>query len=190
MKHLKSKNSDLKKQKKNQIIIGVILIIVMFGSVFGVIVGSFGRSKESSNKIEYNGFEFIKQSNFWVLDMGNFDFLFKYNPNEVQEIETEVKYLNNYYNKPLYLSSDNSEATYEIVSNLDQITLRMQNACLNEGDCEEDLPLKTCEDNFIIIEEKNQTNIIQDNNCVFIQGPKENLTMISDEFLFHILGVR
>lgn len=189
MRRLKPKGSEAKKQKKNQMIIGVILIIVMFGSVFGVIVGSFG-SKKKDSKIEYNGFEFIKQSNFWILQIGDFAFIFKYNPYEIEEIETEVKFLNNYYNKPLYLSSENSGATYEIASNLDQITLRTQNACLNESDCEEDLPLKTCEDNFIIIEEKNQTNIIQDNNCVFIQGPQENLTMISDEFLFHILGVR
>jgi len=188
MKRLKPKGSEAKKQKKNQITIGVILIIVMFGSVFGIFFGSWGG--EESSKVDYNGFEFVKESNFWTLELGDFDFIFKYNPNEVQEIETEVKYLNNYYGKVLYLSSENSEATYEIASNLDLITLRIQPACLNESVCEGNLPTKTCEDNFIIIEEKNQTNIIQDNNCVFIQGPQENLTMISDEFLFHILGVR
>ncbi len=189
MRSLKTKGSEAKRQKKNQIIIGVILIIVMFGSVFAVIVGSFG-SQENPNKIDYNGFEFVRQSNFWILEIGDFDFIFKYNPNEIQEIETEVKLLNNYYNKPLYISSENSGATSEIVSNINQVVLRMQNACFNESACEEDLPLKTCENNFIIIEEKNETNIIQDNNCVFIQGPSENLTMISDEFLLHILGVR
>jgi len=188
MKRLKSKGSEAKKQKKNQTIIGVILIIVMFGSVFGIFFGSWG-GRESS-KVDYNGFEFIKENNFWTLKIGDFNFIFTYNPNEVQEIETEVKYLNNYYNKPLYISSENSEATYEIFSNLNPVVLRIQNACLNESDCEEDLPIKTCENNFIIIEEKNQTNIIQDNNCVFIQGPQENLTQISDEFLFNILGIR
>ncbi len=188
MKRLKSKGSEAKKQKKNQTIIGVILIIVMFGSVFGIFVGSWGDRENS--KIDYNGFKFIKENNFWILEIGDFQFAFKYNPNEVSEINTEAKYLNNYYGVPLYISSDYPESTYEIVSNLDQIVLRIQPACLNESACEEDLPTKTCEDNFIVIEEKNETNIIQDNNCVFIQGPQENLTMISDEFLFHILGVR
>ena len=188
MKRLRPKGSEAKKQKKNQIIIGTILIFVMFGSVFGIFFGSWG-DKENS-KVDYNGFKFIKENNFWALEIGGFNFIFTYNPNEVQEIETEVKYLNNYYGKTLYLSSENSEATYEIFSNLDLVVLRIQNACLNGSDCEGDLPTKTCDDNFIIIEEKNETNIIQDNNCVFIQGPQENLTMISDEFLFHILGVR
>ena len=161
----------------------------MFGSVFGVIVGSLG-DRESSNKVVYNGFEFIKQSNFWILEIGDFEFVFTYNPNEVQEIETEVNFLNNYAGKPLYISSEDSRATSEIASNLKQIALRMQPACFNKSDCGQDIPSKTCEDNFIIIEEKNQTNIIQEENCVFIQGPKENLTQISDEFLFNILGIR
>ena len=189
MKRIKAKSSEGKKQRKNQLIIGTILIIVMFGSVFGVIVGSFG-AERSSNKVEYNGFEFIKQDNFWVLEIGDFEFVFTNNPNEVQEIETEVNFLNNYAGKPLYLSSENSAATSEIVSNLNQIALRMQPACFNKSDCEQDIPSKTCEDNLIIIEEKNQTSIIQEENCVFIQGPKENLTQISDEFLFNILGIR
>jgi len=188
MKRLKAKSSEAKKQRKNQRTIGIILIVVMFGSVFGIIVNSFGSREDS--KIEYNGFEFTRQGNFWALEIGDFDFIFTYNPNEVQEIETEVKFLNNYYRKPLYLSSENSGATSEIVSNLNQISLRMQPACFTESDCENDIPLKTCDDNFIIIEEKNQTNIIQEENCVFIQGPQENLTQISDEFLFNILGVR
>ena len=190
MRKIKSKSSEVKKKRRNQAIIGFILIIVMFGSVFGVIVGSFGNS-QNVNKIEYNGFEFIKQSNFWSMSIGDFNFIFKYNPNEVQEIETEVEYLNNYYQKPLYLSSENLEATYEISNNLESFVLRMQNACL-EGtlNCQEDLPIKNCTDNFIIIEESNLTNIIQENNCVFIQGSYEDLTKVSDEFLFHTLGVR
>jgi hypothetical protein len=189
MRKLKSRSSEAKKKRRNQVVIGIILIIVMFGSVFGVIVGSFGKSDNS--KTEYNGFEFIQQGNFWVLPIGDFNFVFRYNPNEIQEIDTEVNYLNSYSQKPLYISSENTEATYEIASNLETVVLRMQNACLNGSmDCEETLPIKTCEDNFIIIKENNFTNIIQEDNCVFIQGPSENLTMVSDEFLFHILGVR
>jgi len=178
MKRLKSKHREAKKQKRNQIIVGSILIFVMFGSVFGIMMGPFG--KGDNTKINYNGYEFVNQNRLWFVNIGTFDFAFRYNPYEVEEIDSELKYLNNYYNKPLYISSDNNEATSEIVSNLNQIALRMQPACLNESNCEEDIPSKTCEDNFIIIEEKNQTNIIQDNNCVFIQGPQENLTMISD----------
>lgn len=188
MRKIKSKYAEAKKQKRNQIIIGAILIFVMFGSVFGVVVGSFGR-KDDSKKINYNGYEFVKQNNFWVLNIGNFQFVFRYNPNEVEKIDSELKYLNNYYNKPLYISSDSNEATSEIYANLNQIVQRMQSACLEEDECDEDIPDKTCENNFIIIKESNSSRIIQEENCVFIQGAQEDLIKLSDEFLFKILGV-
>ena len=66
----------------------------------------------------------------------------------------------------------------------------MQIACLDSAKCPENLPIKTCEDNFIIIEEKNKTAITQENKCIFIQGAKENLTKITDEFLFKVIGIR
>ncbi len=189
MRRITSKASEIKKQKKNQLIIGIILIIVMFGSVFGVIVNSFGK-KENSNEVEYNGFEFVNENGYWKLGIGGYSFVFRNNPYEVEEIETEINYLNSYSGKPLYISSEFSEATTEIYYNLEQIVLRTQNACLEGEKCEGDYPVKTCEDNFIIIEEKNESNIIQDNNCVFIQGSEEDIIKVCDEFLFHIFGIR
>ena len=34
-----------------------------------------------------------------------------------------------------------------------------------------------------------KANIYQQENCVFIEGPRENLTQITDEFLFKITGI-
>lgn len=190
MRKISSKDSEEKRQKRNQLIIGVILIFVMFGSVFGVIVGSFG--KGGSTKAKYNGFEFIKQNERWMLTIGDFQFAFRYNPYEVEEIETNssLKYLNNYYNKPLYFSSENSEASSEIYTNLGSIIERAQSACLKGEKCEGGLPVKDCINNFIIIREGDLDNITQEENCVFIYGSQENLTKVSDEFLFQIIGIR
>ncbi len=189
MRKISSRHAEEKKQKRNQIIVGIILIFVMLGSVFGIIVGSF--EKEDNSKINYNGFEFAKQNNRWILNIGNFNFIFQYNPYQVEEINSEnLKYLDNYYNKPLYISSESNEAISEIYINLKQIAQRIQFACINEKECEGDLPVKTCEDNFIIIKKGNSSEIVQDENCVFIKGAEENLTEISDEFLFQITGIR
>ena len=157
--------------------------------LFSVLGYGFGsqESEEGNKKIIYNGFEFKSSGGFWVLEIGNMQFAFKYNPNEVERIDVELASLDKYYQKPLYINSENKEAEFEI-RNLNQVVLRKQYACLDE-ECEEDLPIKTCEDNFIIIREANNSNIIQDNNCVFILGPQENLTKITDEFLFKIIGV-
>jgi len=74
----------------------------------------------------------------------------------------------------------------------------VQSACLDEeadifnltSACETNSPIKNCADNFIIIRESNETKIMQNENCVFIQGKKENLIKITDEFLFNVFGIR
>ena len=172
MRKIISKQEEARKKKRNQLIVGFALIFIMLLSVLGY---SFSGGNESTTKIKYNGFNFIKQDDFWILNMKNFNFIFKNNPNQVEKINSDLKNLENYYGKPLYIYSENYDAELEIYKNLfyyNQIAQRMQDACLegNQTDCGETLPVKNCEDNFIIIRERNETKIIQENNCVFIEG--------------------
>jgi len=202
MRKIISKHEEGRKRKRNQLIVGGVLIFIMFFSVLGY---SFRGGDENTKKINYNGFEFINQNDFWILNTENFYFVFKNNPKQVEEIGGDLEYLENYYDKPLYIYSENSESEIEIYRNLfyqNQIVQRMQSACLDENitnttlgerivlECDENLPIKNCEDNFIIIKEDNNTKITQNKNCVFIFGQQENLTKITDEFLFKILGIR
>lgn len=187
MRKIVSKHAEGKKTRRNQLIVGLVLIFIMFFSVVGY---SFtGKTVENSGKINYNGYEFAEQNGFWVLNIGNL-FFFKYNPEQVEKSYALVNPLSNYYQKPLYISSENQEAEREIYVNLRQVALRIQSACLEGEECRgENLPVKTCRDNFIIIREDNSSYINQDENCVFIQAPQENLTKLTDEFLFKTLGI-
>ena len=186
--------SIIKKNKTDrtkQIILGVGLVVVMFFSVLGY---AFQRDvDDSTQKVIYSGFEFVNQNGFWFLDMGQFQFAFKYNPRQVERIDSELDYLNKYSGKPLYISSESAEAEAEIYRNLfyypNRIVERMQSACLTDENCGENSPIKTCADNFIIIKESENTEIIQNESCVFIKGPQQNLTKITDEFLFKILNI-
>jgi len=200
MKKIRTKSSEAKKQKRKQMIVGIVLIFVMFGSVFGVIVGSFGQDKDNSN-IEYNNIKFVGQNNFWFASKGGLNFVFKNNPEQVEKIDVELNYFNTYESKPLYIYSENFEAELEVSRNFfyqNQIVQRVQSACLDEeadifnltSACETNSPIKNCADNFIIIRESNETKIMQNENCVFIQGKKENLIKITDEFLFNVFGIR
>jgi len=191
MRKIISKQEEEKKKKRNQLIVGFVLIFIMLFSVLGY---SFGGGNESTTKIKYNGFKFVKQGESWILNTENFNFIFENNPNQVEKINSDLKNLENYYGKPLYMYSENYEAEMEIYRNLfyyNQIVQRMQDACLegNETECDGALPVKNCGDNFIIIRESNETKIIQENNCVFIEGEQGNLTKITDEFLFKILEI-
>ena len=171
-----SKKERERKGRRNQFIIGGILILVMIMSSIGY---SFNRENNTSIKKTYNGFEFIKEADGsgWETGIGDFLFFFKYNPEETGENSYELKKLDNYYDKPLYIYSNNNQAEIEIYRNLyqNQIVQRMQYACPEGDKCEGDYPIKNCGDNFIIIKEDNNSEIRQQENCVFIQGKSEDL---------------
>ncbi len=190
MRRITTRSQEAKQKRTKQFIVGGVLIVIMFFSVLGYAFRGSG-DEDDDQKINYNGFEFVRQNNFWFLELGDFQFAFKYNPKQVEQVSSQVNFLNTYSRKPLYVFTESQEAGEEIYRNFNpqynNIVQRMQNACFEE--CEEDVPIKTCEDNFIIIEESEIVEIIQNQSCVFIRGPLENLTMITDEFLFKIIGV-
>ena len=188
MRNIESKKDKNKRQKKNQLIIGGILIFIMMASTFGIIANSFGAKSDIEN-VEYNGYKFNYENGFWKTIIGNYEFIFKYNPSQMERIETNLSYLNSYSGVPMYISSEDYVSEVEIYRNLGAIVERFQGACLNEAGCKENWPIKDCSNNFIIIKIANESNIHQEENCVFIEGKQENLTLLTDEFLFHILGI-
>ena len=192
MRKIISKEAEEKKRKKNQLLIGIVLIVVMVFSVLGYSLSSFGNTSSSST-INYNGFKFTQTSNVWTLNTGGYAFSFNYNPYQTEKINSALNLLSSYQGKPLYIFSENNDAEIEIYKNLfyqNQIGQRMQDACIEGEKCNGDYPIKTCQDNFIIIKESNSSSIKQQDNCVFIEGNKENLTKLSDSFLFKIIGIQ
>ena len=121
MRAIITKEKKEKTEKGKQMIIGILLVGIM---VFSVAAISFQKEDNSSNtKVKYNGFEFVKQNDYWVLNEVGVNLLFKYNPEEVDEIENDLNYLESYSNKPLYISSENIEATQEIYQNMNLFVL-------------------------------------------------------------------
>ena len=189
MRKILTKSKQKNKERFNQILVGFVLIALMFLSVLGY--SMVGNLKSEEEKVIYNGVEFTNKNGYWLTNMGNYQFIFSYSPKEVGEIEGLVNYINLYSGQPLYISSQDSDSTVEIYTNFNQIAQRIQSACINNESCEDEkLPIKTCDSNFIIISESNITSIVQNQSCVFIQGPKENLLNITDEFLFKTIGIR
>jgi len=188
MRKIVTKGELDKKRKRNQLIIGLILVGVMFFSVVGY---SFsGKEAEEEKKVIYNGFEFKNSQGFWIVEVEGRQFAFMYNPNKVEKINSELNHIEGYYGKPLYIYSEDQEAEFEIYRNLDRLVLRRQYACLENQNCSNnEWPIKNCTDNFIIIKEAPISNLVQEENCVFISGPRENLSMVTDEFLLRITGI-
>lgn len=186
-----SKEEEDKKRKRNQLIVGLVLIGLMILSSVGYAFNNNDNPNTNTGKVNYNGYDFASNSGLWQLTLGNFNFYFTYNPNDVSQLNASVNLLSSYSGKPLYIMSEDTGAEFEIYRNLDQVILRRQYACLEGKPCTDaNLPLKTCDDNFIIIEESNSSEIKQDKNCVYILGQKQDLVKAADEFLFKIMNIR
>ena len=193
MRKIVSRHQRKRTRRRNQFIVGFILVFLMVSSTLGFAFqsgskGSFGESDANvdRNTVNYNGFQFENFNGFWV--WGNF--AFRNLPGDVPEIGGELKNLDHYRGKPVYIRSENEDARSEIIVNLGQVAGGVQGACLQEKDCGENEFVRTCEDNFIIIEENSKTEIVQNNNCVFIHGSAENLIKLTDQFLFKIMGIK
>jgi hypothetical protein len=190
MRKITSKKLEERRNRKIQLVVGGLLILIMILSTVGY---SFNSQRDNSEKIIYNGKQFIKENNLWYTEIGNFKFSFFYNPTEIANRELVLNYLNRYDNLPLYIYSENSDATMEIYRNLfysNRIVQRVQEACLKGEKCGGEIPIKDCTNNFIIIKKSDINEIRQEENCVFILGKDEELVKITDEFLFKITGIQ
>ena len=190
MKRIETKESLEKRNSRNKLTISIVLIGVMFFSVFAYGFMSFERTDENK-KVVYNNYEFVSSGEFWVLNFESVNLVFKYNPEQVESVNVSLKTIENYNQKPLYIYSEDNQAGAEVYKNIYPFVQRVQEACLTGEVCNnKNLPVKICEDNFIIIKEKSETSIKQEKNCVFIEGKKEDLLKLSDEFLFRVFKIK
>ena len=178
-----------KNVRRNQLIIGVLLIGLMLFSTIGY---ALGRGDDSLDNIEYNGVEFVMGgSGYWEFNVDGFEFFTKYNPSELEDISfLNFKSLNDYSGNTLYFVGDEPEPIIEMKRNLNYFVRRINDACLDEN-CVGDLPVKNCsEDNVIVVEESDVESFEEREKCVIISASLGNQTRYADAFLFELLGIR
>lgn len=196
MRQILDQQEKEKKRKRNQIIIGIILagLMVLSSVGFAFLNTNFGgnNSKTNPGKENYNSYEFTAENNgLWSTDITGMKFYFRYTPKETEDINVPNVDLGKYAGKILYINSQDSRAIQEISSVLQLYSSRVQYACIEGMECKNnELPLKTCDDNIISIEESNSTEITITNNCVFIKGKGSDKLKASDAFLYKLLGIR
>lgn len=189
--------ADVKKKKdtRNKIILGVFMVGLMVFSVAGYAFFSGDDEEGIQEETKYNGVKFLLGGNgLWYFNLQNIDFLAQYSPQETENITLPyLNLVNSYSGKPLFFLGQ-GDARQEIERNLWSIISRVpQDGCIEDYEdlCEEEAPIKNCsKDNVIIIQEKNETSIIQEDNCVFISAPYEEQARVADAFIFKILGIR
>ena len=182
-------------RKRNNIILGVVMIVLLVGSSLGYsLMSGTGGNK---NEVSEMGFDFVRDGGMWKTLIDGEIFAFRYLPSELSDVEVNLSprddsgepsvELDMYSRQPLYFVNQ-GEGVGDILANLDRYILRYQEACFgNESICEGDLPVKDCNSNLIIFIEENETSVYREDNCVFIVG---DVSRGSDAFLYEVLGIR
>jgi len=198
---LRNKKDEARRTRRNQLLVGLLLLAVMLFSVigYGFQTQDTSASGEQGYTVTYQGYDFVYNgAGLWLLALGGGTFGFQYTPDTLDFGDALVHPLSSYSGKPLYVIAHDELAKAELYRTMDLVVLRRQAACLDpsvqreeiplEG-CDASLPVKTCEDNVIIIAESSTKHINQIDNCVFIGAPAQDLVAVVDEFLFKSLGI-
>lgn len=185
MRKIKTQEELDKIKRRNAVIIGLTLIFLLVISSLGYSIMS--REPEESSFVDYGPYRFFRVSDYWVLKTEELELSFSNLPNELENITLEGEYnLMDYYNEPIYLVNANVGAN-ELLSILGRYALRYQEACINESDCIEDLPLKDCSENvFIFIDSNEENKVYKNESCVYIKGDQIKGV---DKLLYALLNI-
>jgi len=204
-------------RRRNNLILGVIMIFLLVASTAGYSLMSGDREEESV--VEEMGFEFVRDGGMWKLAFGSTDghdsgepdevFVFRYLPSEVGEIDVNVSVeFGDYAGEVLYFVNA-GEGAGEVLTNLDRYILRYQESCLepvaplvidseqltveDEGNVSEDD--FACKGNFPVKDCGSNLVIFEAGNETRVYGD-ENCVFVEgdyirgvDAFLYKILGV-
>lgn len=192
MRKIVSKHEEGRKKKRNQLIIGGVLMAVMLFSIIGYAFENYitGNTSSSNPSVTYNNVVFTQQNGYWGANYSGSSLLFSYNPGQVSLNASLASNINDFFNKPLYIYSYDSNAEAEIRNVLYPFTSQIQDACPSGMQCSQgQLPVENCSSNFIIIQGGN-ASVSQQDNCIYISGQGQNLIMSVDAVLFKILGIK
>lgn len=190
MNKLVTKEEKGQKDRRNKIILGVILVGIMVVSTAGYAFFSNEKIAGQSKIVEYKGLKFsLLDNGFWYVKINEYEFFTKYNPKDTENITSHISLnIKNYAGKPLYFSQDSDrQCSSEIARNTEKFSERLQFVCLEN--CTEDYPIKNCSDNIIIIRKATETLIRQEDSCIYILTNEDDALRACDAFIFKILGI-
>ena len=199
MKELEKRH---KKERRNKIIMSLVLAILMFGSIFGIWARSLG-----SEKIIYNDYKFKVQyvdeveSNVYVTKVDGKEIYLYGRPEVAMNLEVNGN-LTDFFNKAMYVVfTNNNEEKISYVSDhiryelttLSQIP--MSGALDKKYDNFDDYNVITCENAsetmpVIYMKESNSsTQINLTDNCLNVDINFRDLAYVRDRLLLSALGV-
>lgn len=187
MRRIKSEADIQRVRRRNNVILGVVMIGLLILSYAGFALMNSDENGENQNFVEEKGFNFVRDGGYWKMMVDGQVFGFQNLPSEVDDVDVNISVeFANYVSLPLYFVGA-GEGANEILINLGNYVLRYQEACLEGMVCDGDLPTKSCEDsNLIIFEAGDEARVYSEGTCVFVVGDELEA---SDAFLYKLFGI-
>ncbi len=218
------KEKSLKKEDKRDIgkdkvlIIGIVALLIIFGSLLAAIKLFGKKEQEVLPEIKvYNGFVFEKYENFWLTKVktmdsyGNtkeFDIMFHYTPYEVEYIPTEKNIRNETSTPYIFMNAKRiyvtTEPDYpsavilggvEIAKIISQIYGKEVKGALTKEVENSNAPVITCgnltdDQRVIYLQLSNETGIFNEYGCIVVKGTNtDELLKASERLAFEILKI-
>ncbi len=209
MKKILTKKERQKIEKRNNTIIGSILVLIMFLSIIGYsFFTSDGDGISQENKIIYNGIEFnLREDGLWHFNVYEKNFRAYYSPKEIRnitqnlediKIDSSISYWD-FHNKLLYIHYKNDfSADGEILRNVLDIVQRTNHFCFEEDEIIDNEieecagPIKSCEDTnsiLLVTRQGEENSITQEENCIFLEFKEQESLKVASTFLYRILNI-
>lgn len=139
MRKIKTMADVERVRRRNNIILGVIMIALLVGSSLGYSLMS--ADGDSEDVVNEGGFDFVRDGGMWKAGIVDDVFGFRYLPSEVSDVEMNVSIeLGTYSGQPLYFVNP-GEGVSEILGNIGRYVLRYQESCLQRDSEIRDLEL-------------------------------------------------
>jgi hypothetical protein len=185
---IRTKQEIEKQQKRNQLIVGIVLAALMVLSSIGYAVMSNDSGDTATKTVKYGNLVFQQANGYWNVQLSNKILFFNSLPTEVANISSaENISITDYYGKNVYVVNSNS-AVNGVAAALEGIVNRLQEACLEGTDCaNSEFPVKTCED-YLIVYNPSVINSSVDKigNCVYLNGDPFKA---SDKFIYRLFNI-
>jgi len=188
LRPLETKSVREKRERKNKIILSIIIAAIMILSVVGF-------------TIEFSRQGIEKQGDFYEhkVKLGGQEVTVRtmYLANETSEVKSSfMPYIDYFANNRFYYYADASlkESSLRLLQYISYFSF-LNEACVNESignyTCyNEELPVKDCKSNLIIFEQSNETSIAKQDSCIFIKGNRTEIDKAIDRFIYDLFGIK
>lgn len=175
-----------------KIIITLFIAFIMITSVIGFIWSS-DSSGDNFEVLEYNNQQFKIANGKYLLDINGNEYVFDNSPYELNDFDFEQfnlesdKYYILFNPEEKDLNTEYSMQKLYLV--LRSLNVNVQLACSKEEGCDNNLPVKNCDEYSFYLNNGDSTKVYKDNKCVVIQGNNQGISKAVDKINLMLLKV-